>query len=49
MAYLAGPFVPDDVALWPAVDAADPTYQSDVQGTHADGSHAAHHTAQGGQ
>jgi hypothetical protein len=30
MAYMAGPFVPDDVASWPEVDRADPVYVSDL-------------------
>ena len=40
MAFLGGPFVPDDVAQWPALDTADVSYQLDLAGT--DDVHAAH-------
>jgi hypothetical protein len=30
MAYMAGPFIPDDTALWPELDAQDPAYKSDL-------------------
>jgi hypothetical protein len=40
MAFLAGPFVPDDVAQWPALDTADSSYQRDLEG--ADAEHALH-------
>jgi hypothetical protein len=31
MAYMAGPFAPDDASLWPALDRDDPVYRSDLQ------------------
>jgi len=30
MAYMAGPFVPEDPALWPQVEAGDPIYQEEL-------------------
>ncbi|MET0551410.1 MAG: hypothetical protein ABW221_00130, partial [Vicinamibacteria bacterium] len=39
MAYLAGPFVPDDAARWPALDASSPDYQRDLSVADA---HAGH-------
>lgn len=35
MAYLAGPFVPDDAARWPAVDVASAEYRNDLSSPHA--------------
>lgn len=40
MAFLGGPFVPDDVAQWPALDTSDVAYQLDLAGT--DDAHAGH-------
>ena len=40
MAFLAGPFVPDDAALWPKLDAADPSYRRDLEDT--EDAHAGH-------
>ncbi|MEX1259190.1 MAG: hypothetical protein WEG36_16460 [Gemmatimonadota bacterium] len=31
MAYMAGPFVPDDVGLWPAMDREDPVFLADFR------------------
>ena len=43
MAFLAGPFVPDDVRRLPAVDRADPVFQKDLAlfagGEEAEGQH----------
>jgi len=30
MAYMAGPFTPDDPALWPQVEAGDPIYREEL-------------------
>jgi len=48
MAYMAGPFVPDDVGLWPEVDPNDPMYARDrarLMGESAAAGHAADHVA----
>jgi hypothetical protein len=29
MAFMIGPFTPDDVRRWPAIDATDPLFQQD--------------------
>jgi hypothetical protein len=49
MAFLAGPFIPDDVALWPAIDPTDPLYQRDRADMLGEGAHAEHHAPQGPQ
>jgi hypothetical protein len=30
MAFLAGPFIPDDIGQWPAIDPADAAYKYDL-------------------
>ncbi len=47
MAFLAGPFVPDDLALWPALDPTDPAYQRDLGEILGDDAHAAHQGPKG--
>lgn len=43
MAFLGGPFVPDDVSQWPALDTSDVSYQVDLAGTDDEQSaHAGH-------
>jgi hypothetical protein len=40
MAYMAGPFIPDDLAAWPALDTGNPQYERDLAGITSEG--AAH-------
>lgn len=47
MAFLAGPFVPDDVAKWPPIDPADTTYQIDRAGILGLQAPHAHHRSHG--
>ena len=42
MAFLVGPFIPDDVRLWPAVDAEDAVFQDDLAVLLGKSWHAAH-------
>jgi hypothetical protein len=42
MAFLVGPFIPDDVQLWPAVDSSDQVFQEDLAVLLGKASHAAH-------
>jgi len=43
MAFLAGPFVPDDPKRWPAVDESDPVFRRDLSEMLGEGAHAGHH------
>jgi hypothetical protein len=42
MAFLVGPFIPDDVRLWPAVDSADKVFQEDLATLLGKTAHAGH-------
>jgi hypothetical protein len=42
MAFLAGPFVPDDPRRWPALDEADPIFAADLRGMVGEGEPAGH-------
>lgn len=42
MAFLVGPFIPDDVRLWPTVDSGDKVFQEDLAVLLGHGAHAAH-------
>lgn len=49
MAFLAGPFSPDDVALWPKVDPANAEYQTDRAGILGVAGAHVHHRSHGAQ
>ena len=42
MAFMAGPFIPDDVGRWPPIDATDPVFQEDLAGLLGEGVHHEH-------
>ena len=42
MAFMAGPFIPDNAERWPSIDTADPVFQEDLAGLLGDGAHDAH-------
>jgi hypothetical protein len=47
MAFMAGPFIPDDLGRWPSLDATDPVFQEDLAGLLGEGAHDEHeHGAQ---
>jgi hypothetical protein len=39
MAFMAGPFIPDDVGRWPSIDATDPVFREDLAGLLGEGAH----------
>lgn len=43
MAFMAGPFTPDDARRWPAIDATDPSYQRDLASIVEPDEHAGGH------
>lgn len=47
MAFLVGPFIPDDAARWPAIDPANALFQADLGVMLGNDPHAAHR--QGGR
>lgn len=42
MAFLVGPFIPDDVKLWPSVDSGDSTFREDLDVLLGKSAHAGH-------
>lgn len=42
MAFMAGPFIPDDERRWPAIDGTDPAFRQDLAGLLGEGAHAEH-------
>ena len=49
MAFLAGPFIPDDPRRWPVIDDTDPIFQRDLSEMLGEDTHAGHHGGEAGQ
>ena len=47
MAFIAGPFIPDDPRRWPAIDPADPVFRQDLVEMLGEAAHVEHHAAGG--